>query len=488
MVIRVAYARVSSREQAENSHALEQQIARLESSGVDRVISDVESGSSNHKSPGFKELMDLVKQGQVKEVVITRLDRLTRSLASLQSTLVIFRQHKVALVSLDDSIDTATAGGKFHINMLGALAEMEVDRLSERVQHGWHHLRERRVAMNPPFGYRKENDRHVLDHEPFLCCIADRQRWSRARIARFYVTTFLKEGSIRLTLRKVYEYFGIRVYKSSRRGPMTTRLIRFAPVAFAHWITNPVLQGHLSYRRNSYKDRRGRESTDWEIIPDTHEPIIMPDEADLIKSMLASNRKVKGVAATDPKHTVTGLVFCGCCRSGAYSQSGSLNFYRDNRLGNPIRYNHYFQCRNWKTRSCDQKKMVRIEPIEEAAIAALVSRAETLAKMADTPDTPQEPMELKELRSQLADLNRIAFNPAIEQAKQNILAQISVLEHNQGQLNRESSRLAELIQALGDPELWRSGMEFEEKRRLFQDLIQGIYIKDGEVVEVRLKI
>lgn len=147
----IGYARVSSREQAENSHALEQQTARLYSAGAMEVYADVESGSRDERDR-FNKVIELVKANAIDEVIVTRLDRLTRSLPTLRSVLDVFQKQGVNLRALDDSIDLSTAAGKFHLNMLGALAEMEVDRLSERVRHGWAHLRERKVAMNPPFG------------------------------------------------------------------------------------------------------------------------------------------------------------------------------------------------------------------------------------------------------------------------------------------------------------------------------------------------
>ncbi|MFN5753469.1 MAG: recombinase family protein, partial [Pseudanabaena sp.] len=132
--MKIGYARVSTREQSENSHALEQQIARLKAAGATEIYSDVESGSKNSR-PKFKQLIADCKLGRISEVIVTRLDRLTRSLVTLRKTVDEFNLAKVGLVALDDAIDTTTAAGKFHLNMLGSLAEMEVDRLSERVKH-----------------------------------------------------------------------------------------------------------------------------------------------------------------------------------------------------------------------------------------------------------------------------------------------------------------------------------------------------------------
>jgi len=104
----IGYARVSSREQSENSHALEQQIARLRAAGAKDIYTDIESGSKNSR-PKFKQLITDCKLGKISEVIVTRLDRLTRSLVTLRKTVDQFKDSGVVLRALDDSIDTSTA-------------------------------------------------------------------------------------------------------------------------------------------------------------------------------------------------------------------------------------------------------------------------------------------------------------------------------------------------------------------------------------------
>ena len=110
MKFKGGYARVSSREQAENSHALEQQIARLKASGVEKIYCDVDSGAKNSRKD-FNRMLSDIRLGLMSDVTITRLDRLTRSLVTMRKTLDIFAECKTPLIALDDSIDTSTAAG-----------------------------------------------------------------------------------------------------------------------------------------------------------------------------------------------------------------------------------------------------------------------------------------------------------------------------------------------------------------------------------------
>ena len=71
--MRVAgYARISSREQIQDSTALAQQINRLKTSGAQDIFVDIESGSKDDR-PEFNNLMELVRTRQLDEVIVTRL-------------------------------------------------------------------------------------------------------------------------------------------------------------------------------------------------------------------------------------------------------------------------------------------------------------------------------------------------------------------------------------------------------------------------------
>ncbi len=119
--ISVAYARVSSREQAINSHALEQQIARLEKAGVDLVIHDVQSGKKDNR-PGLKRLLAMIERGEVSEVVITRIDRLGRRIPIIRKCVDVFQKYEVNLRVLDQDITLGNASGRLMLNFLASVA------------------------------------------------------------------------------------------------------------------------------------------------------------------------------------------------------------------------------------------------------------------------------------------------------------------------------------------------------------------------------
>jgi DNA invertase Pin-like site-specific DNA recombinase len=491
MAKKIGYARVSSREQAENSHALEQQMQRLRVAGVEEIYSDVESGTKDDRK-GFNLVMDLVRSKALDEVVITRLDRFTRSLITLRKVLDEFREHGVNMKALDDSVDLSTAAGKFHLNMLGALAEMEVDRLSERVRHGWSHLRDRKVAMNPPFGYVKQNDKHCLDHEPFLCLLANKQERSRAAIAREIIEAFLERQTLRMCLRVINERYGIYTFAHNRGkqrlgGRVARGLFRFSAGGLQLWLTNPVLQGHICYLRK--RDGKRLPKEDWVIHYDTHpdQRIVSDDECRRIDEILQHNRRVRGFGSTALRYPLSGLVFCGECRSSCYSLTGQNNYHRAKRLGIEPEMNYYFQCKNWRVRSCSQKSAVRMENVEVAVIQALIRRAETISAVAEVTEDQIDPPELQALKVELAYYQNAPGSRA-EAIVADLRQQIEAYKQkNQVDTVVTSEQRDLLLQVFGDPLYWKTLMD-EEKREIYRALVERVVIKGGQVERVELRV
>jgi len=124
----LGYARVSTGDQD-----VAGQTMRLTEAGASRVFTDVMSGKSMDR-PGLKELLDYARSGDTLAVV--RLDRLGRSLAELLSTVTLLRERQIALLSLDEKIDTSSAAGEVIFHVFGAIAHFERRLISERTKDG----------------------------------------------------------------------------------------------------------------------------------------------------------------------------------------------------------------------------------------------------------------------------------------------------------------------------------------------------------------
>ena len=123
------YARVSSVDQD-----LEIQIAALRAAGCSIIRSEKRSGTSTQGREELKTLMEFLREGD--ELVITRIDRLARSVGDLERIVEELRERGVALRATEQQIDTSTASGQCFLEMLGVFAKFETALRRERQLEG----------------------------------------------------------------------------------------------------------------------------------------------------------------------------------------------------------------------------------------------------------------------------------------------------------------------------------------------------------------
>ncbi|MDQ2760155.1 MAG: recombinase family protein [Actinomycetota bacterium] len=127
--MRIGYGRVSTRDQ----HP-EAQHDALTAAGCDETFIDEASGKLAQRAQLDKALAAANRSGD--QLVITKLDRLGRSLEHLIELSKRFETRGVDLVVLDQGIDTSTAVGTMFFHILGAIAEFEHALMSERTIDG----------------------------------------------------------------------------------------------------------------------------------------------------------------------------------------------------------------------------------------------------------------------------------------------------------------------------------------------------------------
>lgn len=478
------YARVSSAEQSEG-HSLENQIARLKAAGCDRVLVDVESAyKRNGSRPGFEELMQLVKDRQVDKLIITNLDRLARNEAVSFLAFEAFEDAGVQLVSLDQYyLDLNHPDGRVAAGYSVLEARAYSARLSRRVKLGHESHRDRNAAYFAPFGYIKVGERLELDRVPFLCLLEGKAELSKATIARDLVEIFLSCQSLRRSLIAINSKYGLNSYATPGKGNHKARGgFHFSPAGFGAWLNNPILRGHTCYRRS--RQQRQSHKHLWDLRYDTHPKHRLLTELEYrqIEIILDHNAATGGYSfKSDVIHPLSGLVCCGECRGKCRVTAFRLR-------SDPSQKRYSYQCQNYKLSACTQKKSVRVERIEENIVTALVSAAFKIADISQIPEDAVEPPELLELRGQLQALEELRFNPAIEQAKKELQAQIRKGEHacsmrsSDLEINRELA-----VKHCSDPNFWLS-LPPEDKRLVCRNLIERIVLRDGQVEQVILKI
>lgn len=123
--MKIGYARLSSTGQ--NGAA---QLELLSRNGAERVFIDRASGTKRTNSPKLVAALTFVREGDT--LIVTRLNRLARSVPDLHAIAKELHAMQVDLGATEQKIDTTTPTGRLMFNMLGTIAEFENDLRRER--------------------------------------------------------------------------------------------------------------------------------------------------------------------------------------------------------------------------------------------------------------------------------------------------------------------------------------------------------------------
>lgn len=166
----IGYIRVSTARQSDEGVSLDAQRARLDAycrahgrELVD-VVTDVASAKDLER-PGWNHVLSRIEAGEVDAVLVPKLDRLTRSVRDLDELLHgVFT--RVALLSIDEHIDTSTANGRVVLNLVTVLSQWEREKISERTKEALAELKAQgvRCGGKAPLGLRMTKKTDARGH------------------------------------------------------------------------------------------------------------------------------------------------------------------------------------------------------------------------------------------------------------------------------------------------------------------------------------
>ncbi len=509
----MGYGRVSSQEQAENFHALEQQLDRLAQAGVakDKILYDVESGAETNRH-SLNRLMALVERGEVAEIVATRWDRLMRSSALYLKFKELTQKHDVQIRLLDQgTVDFESASGELQADLQSLFAVYERNMLRERVSRGQNYRRQRLAACpRPPWGYIVVDEQYKLNRQPCVCVLAARPAnyrelyhdaddsprlagLSKADIAREIVETLLQTRMKTKTLGQMREEYGIPKTKcysniigehGASRRKMNRKSIVFleqlefwsAPKDLADWVLNPVLVGHTAYHKytNTGATQRMKAPDEWEVHANTHpdERLLSDEELEELKLILKP-----GVARCRTAGTtfyLTGLVYCGQCQTKCVLKTGPKA--------------KYYGCRHSST-GCSNHSCVNLDRIDQAIIDQLVETAHApeQAHVRQQEDT-QRAAKIVELQQSLQELDHLKPNAHVQIARDSIQQEIEQLLHfKESRLTADSTAVQIMHHAQArNLNFWYT-LTQAEREIMYLKLVERVVLLGGKEIQVDLK-
>ena len=136
--MKYGYARVSTTDQD-----LTIQLDALKGAGCETIRKEKVSGTSVQGRDELNTLLEFLREGD--ELVVTRVDRLARSIRDLQNIVYDLNKKGVTISATEQPIDTRTSAGKCFLDMLGVFGEFETNLRKERQMEGISKAKERGV-------------------------------------------------------------------------------------------------------------------------------------------------------------------------------------------------------------------------------------------------------------------------------------------------------------------------------------------------------
>jgi DNA invertase Pin-like site-specific DNA recombinase len=178
--VKIGYARVSTEDQN-----LDGQVDALQKAGCDEIYKEKASGVSERAV--LDQAIRYLRAGDT--LVVTKLDRLGRSLKKLIELVEELKNREIHFESMDDGIDTSTSVGTFFFQVIGAFSELERNLIIERTQKGLQSARARgRTGGRPPTHNDNKKDmayKEVMENKKSIKEIADSLGMSRMTIYRY---------------------------------------------------------------------------------------------------------------------------------------------------------------------------------------------------------------------------------------------------------------------------------------------------------------
>ena len=169
------YTRVSTEDQAKEGFSLDAQIDKLRSycNARDWIVADeyIDDGYSgrNVKRPAYSRMMAEMDRWDL--LLVIKMDRIHRNSKNFMLMMEHLNNNKKEFASMSESFDTSTAMGRFVMNIIQGIAQLESEQIGERVYIGMEQKAKMNggvLGFNIPYGYEYSDGNLIIDDEESL--------------------------------------------------------------------------------------------------------------------------------------------------------------------------------------------------------------------------------------------------------------------------------------------------------------------------------
>lgn len=352
--------------------------------------------------PGFIQMMNEVKAGNIGTIIIKDMSRLGRDYLVVGQIQEMLRQKGVRLISINDNHDSSKGDDDF-LPFRNIMNEWYAKDTSKKIKSVFQAKGRagKHVASSPPYGYLKdENNKEqwIVDEE------------AAKVIRKIYKLTLDGLGPYQIACLLESEEIEIPALHQKKMGVGNHQSREFKNPY--HWSSSTIVTilerreylGHtVNFKtRKHFKDTHSHYVDDdlWEVFEDTQEAIIDQETFDLVQKI--RSRVTRWPNGWGPVHPLTGLVYCADC-------GGKLYCHRtDNGKAKGK-----FSCGNYPQKKCQSGHRIDADNLVELVRSTLKAvkdyideDPETFVKTIQDAVNSQQTTDVKNQKKRLTDCNR----------------------------------------------------------------------------------
>jgi len=330
------YVRVSTDEQAKEGFSIRAQAEKLKAYALlkeweiyDIYSDEGKSGKNIVERPDMNRLIEDIENGNVNNVLVFKVDRLTRSTKNLIELVELFEDNNCAFNSLTESIDTDTPSGRMFLKIIGIFAEFERENLVSRLKLGF----ERKVKegytlanYSLSYGYTKKKGQKVQKVQP-----------EEAKIVKDIFSMYLDENK---AMSRIAKILNEREIETKRHGKT------WAATTIKAILTNPTYIGKVRYL--------GLDKDKYFEVDGRHEGIISEETFSLAQEKISNTKKTSRTKRPKEENYFCGILVCGLCGSKftthnyacKVDEHGEKQYRSSYRCNKKIYYNDGITCRS----------------------------------------------------------------------------------------------------------------------------------------------
>lgn len=295
------YCRVSTEEQASDGFSIKAQKDKLTKYAdandyliVDYYVDDGISGKNLKDRPEVTRLINDVKSGKVNNVLVYKLDRLTRSVKDLIYLIDLFSKYDCSFNSQTEKLDTSNAVGRMFVKIVGIFAEFERENLAERVALGY----EQKTKEG-----NYTNCNGVFGYDYVIGGILNVNDYEKGYVNKIY-NSYL-EGNSMLKIAKMLRDEGVTTKRGGNWNQSTIYSI----------LTNPLYIGNVRYGVH--------KTNNFEVNGKNITPIIDENLFNNVQSLIKKRKKFRTKKYSSDDTYYFKVLKCSVC-GGNYHARGQI--------------------------------------------------------------------------------------------------------------------------------------------------------------------